>query len=186
MSEPQLTTLFYRYNRFAPVIIVLYVVVFVTFFFISRGMPAYATGIGFAILIVPPIYGAIRKKSFFSLRRIDDRRLILTATHIKVGELEWLVSELKIALYIGGFENFKYSKNNKWITQNSIYGDQNHLSFRAGKKVEDFQFFLRDYKSYEALCAVTDAWKTAGNSLVVKEQFTRDFVRRHVKNSGIK
>lgn len=186
MSEPQLTTIFYRYNRFAPVIIVVYVVLFVSFFFISRDMPAYVSAIGFAILIFPAIFGAIRKKSIFSLRRIDDRRLILNATHIKVGDQQYLVSDLKIALYIGGFENFKYSKNNKWITQNSIYGDQNHLSFRVGKNVEDFQFFLRDYKSYEALCTVTDAWKSAGNSLVVKEQFTREFVRKHVQQLGLK
>jgi hypothetical protein len=90
------------------------------------------------------------------------------------------VSDLKIALYIGGFEDFRYSKNNKWITQNSIYGDQNHLSFRTAKGVEDFQFYLRDYKAYQSLCAVADAWKSAGVKVAVKEQFTREFVRDQV------
>lgn len=180
MSEPRLTTIFYRYNRYAPVIIVLYIVVFVSFFYISRGLPQYVSVIGVVLLIFPPIYGAIRKNSIFSLRRVDERRLTITPTHIQVGEQQYAVGELRIALYIGGFEDFKYSKNNKWITQNSIYGDQNHLSFRTAKGVEDFQFYLRDYKSYQSLCAVADAWKLSGVSLVVKEQFTREFIRDHV------
>lgn len=182
-NSQQLTTIFYRYNRFAPVIILLYVVVFVSFFFVSRGLPAYVGGIGFAVLILPPIYVAIRKKSKFSLRRIDERKLTLTPTYIQIGDRQYPVAALKIALYIGGFENFRYSKNNKWITQNSIYGDQNYLSFRVEKKVDDYQFFLRDYKAYEDICAVADAWKQAGVSIVIKEQFTRAFVREHVNRS---
>jgi hypothetical protein len=180
MSEPQLTTVFYRYNRYAPVIILLYVAAFVTFFFISLSLSPIISAVGFLLLILPPIYGAIRKKSIFSLRRIDERRLTLTPTHIQVGDVQFDVSDLKIALYIGGFEDFRYSKNNKWITQNSIYGDQNHLSFRTAKGVENFQFYLRDYKAYQSLCAVADAWKSAGVKVAVKEQFTREFVRDQV------
>lgn len=177
MNSNQLTTVFYKYNRFAPVIIILYVLVFVVFFFISRDLPGYVSLIGFAVLILPPIIGAIRKKSFFNLRSWDERKLTLTPTAIQVGDQQFAVAELKIALHIHGFEGFSYSKNNKWITRNSIYGDQNYLSFKLGKQVEDYQFFLRDYNAYEALCNVAAAWKSSGVILVVKEQFKREFVR---------
>ena len=181
MSDHQLTTVFYRYNRFAPVIIILYVLVFGAFFYMSMGMPAYVTGIGFVILILPPIIGAIRKKSFFNLRSWDQRKLTFHPSYIQVGEQQFPTAGLKIALHIHGFEGFAYSKNNKWITRNSIYGDQNYLSFRQEKKVQDFQFYLRDYKAYESLCNVTEAWKSSGVTLVVKEQFKREFVREQVK-----
>ena len=109
MSDPRLTTIFYRYNRYAPVIIILYIVVFVSFFYISRGLPQYVSLIGVVLLIFPPIYGAIKKNSIFSLRRVDERRLTITPTHIQIGDQQYAVAELRIALYIGGFEDFKYS-----------------------------------------------------------------------------
>ena len=181
MSGNQLTTVFYKYNRFAPMIIILYVLVFGGFFYISMDLPAYVTAIGFALLILPPIIGAIRKKSFFNLRSWDERKLTLSAEYIQVGEQQFPVPGLKIALHIHGFEGFCYSKNNKWITRNSIYGDQNYLSFKHDNKVEDFQFFLRDFKAYETLCNIAEAWKANGITLVVKEQFKREFVRDQVQ-----
>jgi hypothetical protein len=180
-TTPKLTTIFYKYNRYALVIIILYVLVFVTFFYYTTRMPMYATVTGFAILILPPIIAAIRNKSVFTIRRVDERRLTLTPAHIQIGDMQLAVADLKIALYIGGFDNFKYSKRRKWITQNTIDGDQNHLSVKLNGKVEDLQFFLRDYKSYESLCSVVDAWLSAGISIVIKEQFKRDFVRKQVE-----
>ena len=182
-----LTTIFYKYNRYALVIVILYVLVFGAFLYFTPRLPRYVTIAGFAILILPPIIAAIRNKSRFTIRRVDERRLILTPTHIQIGEAQYPVAGLKIALYIAGFDNFKYSKRNKWITQNTIDGDQNHLSFKVNGKVEDLQFFLRDFKAYENLCSVVDGWLTGGISIVVKEQFKRDFVREHVRmRSNIK
>ena len=179
--KDQVTTVFYRYNRFAPVIIVLYVVVFVVFFFVSRDFPAYVQLIGFAVLVLPPILGAIRKKSFFNLRTWDERKLTFHRDYIQVGEVQYPVKELKIALQIFGFDGFAYSKNNRWISRNTIYGDQNYISFKREKKVEDYQFFLKDYKAYVALCEVAEAWKADGVTIVVKEQFDRAFVRDQVQ-----
>jgi hypothetical protein len=180
VSNPQFTTVFYKYNRYALVIIILYVLVFGAFFYISMKMPPYVTVIGFAVLILPPIVGAVRKKSIFSLRTWDRRKLILTPTHIQVGEQQFAVSHLKIALFVSGFEGFSYSKNNKWITRNSIYGDRNYLSFRSEKSVEDFQFYLKDYKAYLALYEVLEAWKKNEAKVVVKESFSQQFVRDQV------
>ena len=180
-TTPKLTTIFYKYNRYALVIIILYVLVFVTFFYFTTRMPMYATVTGFAVFILPPIIAAIRNRSVFTIRRVDERRLTLTPAHIQIGDMQLAVADLKIALYIGGFDNFKYSKRRKWITQNTIDGDQNHLSFKLNGKVEDLQFFLRDYKSYESLCSVVDAWLSAGVPVVIKEQFKRDFVRKQVE-----
>ena len=180
MSDKQFTTVFYRYNRYALVIIILYVLVFGAFFYISMRMPPYVTGIGFAVLILPPIIGAVRKKSIFSLRTWDKRKLTFTPTHIKVGDREYRVINLKIALFVNGFEGFAYSRNNKWITRNTIYGDRNYLSFRTEKTVEDFQFYLHDYKAYLALYEVINAWKDSEMKLVVKEAFPQQFVKDQV------
>jgi hypothetical protein len=114
------------------------------------------------------------------LRRWDERKLTCTPTHVKVGEKQYDVADLKIALFVNGFEGFSYSKNNKWITRNSIYGDRNYLSFRSEKAVEDYQFYLHDYKAYLALYEVVEAWKSNGVKLVVKEAFTPQFVRDQV------
>ena len=180
MNTNQLITVFYRYNRFAPVIIVLYVLVFGAFFYMSMDMKPWVTVIGFAVLIFPPLYGAIRKKSLFSLRTWDERKLILTPDHIQVGEVKYPIADLRIALQVHGFDGFAYSKNNKWITRNSIYGDQNYLSFRLNKKVEDFQFYLKDYNAYIALYEVIKEWKNQKIPLVLKESFEFDFVRDQV------
>lgn len=162
-------------------IIALYVIVFVVFFFLSRDWPSYVQLTGFGILVLPPILGAIRKKSFFNLRSWDERKLTLNREYIQVGEVQYPVKELKIALHIHGFDGFAYSKNNKWISRNTIYGDQNYISFKRDKKVEDFQFFLKDFKAYEALCDVAEAWKADGVTVVIKEQFNRKFVRDQVQ-----
>jgi hypothetical protein len=156
------------------------VLVFGAFFYISMKMPPYVTGIGFAVLIMPPIIGAVRKKSLFSLRTWDQRKLIFTPEYIKIGEKQFRVSDLKIALYVNGFEGFAYSKNNKWISRNTIYGDRNYLSFRNEKGVEDFQFYLHDYKAYQSLYEVVEGWKSNGVKLVVKEAFTQQFVKDQV------
>lgn len=181
MENKQLITVFYRYNRFAPVIILLYVAVFVVFFFMSRDLPSYVQMIGFGVLVLPPVVGAIGKKSFFNLRTWDERKLTLHREYILVGEVKYPVANLKIALHIHGFDGFAYSKNNKWISRNTIYGDQNYISFKSDKKVEDFQFFLKDFKAYEAVCDVAEAWKADGVTVVVKEQFKRAFVRDQVQ-----
>ena len=156
MSDQQFITIFYKYNRYALVIIILYVLVFGAFFYISMKMSHYISAVGFIVLILPPIIGAVRKKSIFSLRTWDTRRLVLTPAHIKVGEQEFSVSNLKIAIYVNGFEGFSYNRKNRnrWIARNSIYGDGNYLSFRSEKSVEDFQFYLKDYKAYLALYEV--------------------------------
>ena len=180
MSNQQFTTVFYRYNRYALVIIILYVLVFGAFFYISMKMPPYVTGVGFAVLILPPIIGAVRKKSIFSLRTWDKRKLTFTPDFVKVGEQQFRVANLKIALYVNGFEGFAYSRNNKWITRNTIYGDRNYLSFRTEKAVEDFQFYLHDYKAYQALYEVIEVWKSNGVKIVVKEAFPPQFVRDQV------
>lgn len=143
-------------------------------------LSAWVTGIGFAVLIFPPVFGAIRKKSLFSLRNWDERKLILTPDHIQVGEVKYPIADLRIALHVHGFEGFSYSKNNKWISRNSIYGDQNYLSFRLNKKVQDFQFYLSNYSAYNSLYEVIRHWKERGVPLVLKESFEFGFVRDQV------
>jgi hypothetical protein len=180
VNNQKFTTVFYRYNRYAVVIIILYVLGFGVFFYYSMNLPPWVTVAGFLLLILPPLYGAIRKKSAFSLRTWDHRKLILTPEHISIGDQQYPVTDLKIAIFIYGFEGFSYSRNNKWITRNSIYGDRNYLSFRRDKTVDDYQFYLHDYKAYLALYEVVEAWKKNGVSLVVKEQFPQQFVRDQV------
>lgn len=180
MNEHQFVTVFYRYNRFAPAIILLYVLAFGAFFYISMDLSPWVTVVGFLALIFPPIYGAIRKKSLFNLRTWDERRLTFTPEFIQVGEVKYPITDIRMALHINGFEGFAYSRKNKWIARNSIYGDQNYLSFRVDKKVQDFQFYIKNYKAYVSLYDVIDQWKKKGVKLVLKESFSFEFVRDQV------
>jgi hypothetical protein len=56
------------------------------------------------------------------------------------------------------------------------------LAFRYEGKTQSYEFFLRDFNSYVAICHIIDAWKKSGKSFVLKEQFSRDYIRDQVRS----
>lgn len=183
MQEHKLTTVFYQYKSLAAAKMLLYAVLAIGFFFIARHS-TFLLVLWAVLLIVPPVLGALRKRSFFSLQNIDDRKLIITPEYVQVGteKYEWGGIET-VAIYLGGYYGFKYGRKNKRSrgTGSDVPGDDNVLAFRYKGKTQSYQFFLKDYNSYLAICHIIDAWKKSGKSFVLKEQFSRDYIREQIR-----
>jgi len=64
MSTPAITTSVYKYKPYAAWMIGVYCVLLVALFMLSPQLPSVLVGIVAAILLLIPIYGAIRPKSF--------------------------------------------------------------------------------------------------------------------------
>jgi hypothetical protein len=186
MANYKLTTVFYKYKRFAAGWIILYAIVVLGFYFIAKGNP-YLIALWIAIMVVPPVWGALRSKSIFSLRAWDDRKLILTPTYIQVGDDKYEFTDVQaVAIYLGGYDGFSYNSfdqdpKHKKKGAYSVNGDDNVLAFRYQGKAQSYEFYLSDFDSYAAICHIIDSWKNSKKSFVLKEQFSRDFIRKHVR-----
>src|SRR5689334_5953519 len=106
MPDYKLTTVFYKYKRFAAGWIIFYALVVMAFFFIARGN-TWLTVLLVVIMVVPPLWAALRPKSIFSLRSWDDRKLILTPDYIQVGNDSYALSDVQaVAIYLAGYNGF--------------------------------------------------------------------------------
>jgi hypothetical protein len=184
MQEHTLTTVFYKYKRYAAAKMILYLIIAVSFFIVGNGN-TYMILVGVAILIGPPIFSAINQRSFFSLRAWDDRKLIVTPDYIQVGADKYEFEHIQsVAIYLGGYYGFSFGKSSKSGSRgyDSVNGDDNVLAFRYQGKTQSYEFFLRDFDSYVAICHIIDAWKKSGKSFVLKEQFSRDYIRDQVRS----
>ena len=183
MHDPKLTTVFYKYKSFASGKMILYAAFAVGFFFIARHSTLLLC-IWAVLLIVPPTIAAIRQKSFFSLRAWDDRKLTLTPEYIQVGNEQFEFEGVEaVAIYLGGYYGFIYAKPARRSPSvgADVNGDDNVLAFRYKGKSQSYQFFLKDYNSYLAICHIIDGWKKSGKSFVLKEQFSRDYIREQIR-----
>lgn len=183
MQDPKLTTVFYKYKSFASGKMILYAAFAIGFFFIARHSTLLLS-IWAVLVIVPPVIAALRQKSFFSLRAWDDQKLVLTPNHIQVGTVQYEFEGVEtVAIYLAGYYGFRNGPDTRRVPNvgTDVNGDENVLAFRYKGKTQSYQFFLRDYNSYLAICHIIDAWKKSGKSFVLKEQFTRDFIREQVR-----
>lgn len=184
-KEHKLTTVFYRYKRFAGGKLILYAVGAVGLFFVARHN-TFFLALWAVLLIIPPVLIAIRRKSFFSPRVWDDRKLTITADYIQVGVEKYEFTNVEtVAIYLGGFYGFRYGQRQRRDRNdgNDAPGDDNVLAFRHKGVTQSYQFFLRDFNSYAAICHIIDAWKNSGKSFVLKEQFSRDYIREQIRVS---
>ena len=184
-KEHKLTTVFYRYKRFAGGKLILYLIGAVGSFFIARHS-TYLLVLWAALLIVLPVIIAIRRKSFFSLRVWDDRTLTITPNYIQVGTEKYEFTNVEtVAIYLGGFYGFRYGRRGRKDRSagSDVNGDDNVLAFRYKGKTQSYEFFLRDFDSYVAICHIIDEWKKSGKSFVLKEQFSRDYIREQIRLS---
>lgn len=187
MANYKLTTVFYKYRRFAAGWIIVYALLVLALYFISNGNP-YLIALWIAVMIVPPIWGALRSKSIFSLRSWDDRKLTLTPTYIQVGDIKYEFTDVQaVAIYLAGYKGFSYGRGSytpgSRISKKSISsvdGDDNVLAFRYQGKAQSYEFYLSDFDSYAAICHIIDSWKNSKESFVLKEQFSRDFIRKQL------
>lgn len=185
VKEHKLITVFYRYKRFAGGKILLYAVGAVGLFFVARHN-TFFLALWAVLLIIPPVLIAMRRKSFFSPRVWDDRKLIVTADYIQVGTEKYEFTNVEsVAIYLGGFYGFRYGQGRRKDrnTGSDAPGDDNVLAFRHKGVTQSYQFFLRDFNGYVAICHIIDVWKKSGKSFVLKEQFSRDYIREQIRVS---
>ena len=184
MANYKLTTSFYQYRRFAGGWIVIYAVLVLVLFFLAKGNTILLTLL-IAVMLVPPVMVAVRRKSIFSLRSWDDRKLILTPDYIQVGDVQYPFADVQaVAIFLGGYKGL-YAERTLRRSRSlrnppgggSVVGDNNVLAFRYQGKAQSYEFFLSSYDSYAAICHIIEQWKKSGKSLVLKEQYSRDFIR---------
>lgn len=185
MQPYQVKTVFYRYQRMAALKLILYLFFALGSFFVVHKYPTLMV-LWVVLVIIPPLVIAVRKKSMFNLREWDHRPLIITADYVQVGEEKFNFPDIQtIALYIDGFRDlppgvsFQRRRNGVGIL---VSGDKNVLAFRHRGVTRSYEFFLRDFDTYVALCHIIDAWKNSGKSFVLKEQFSRDYIRNQLSN----
>lgn len=178
MAAHQLNTVFYKNQRFAAGKLVLYMVFAVAFFFVALGN-AWLMVIWALSLLVPPLIAAVKRKSIFNLKYWDDRPLVLTPEFIRIGAEQFNFTDIQtVAIYLGGYKGFKHYRGSHDAPVN---GDDNVLAFRHQGKTRSVEFFIRDYHSYVTMCHIIDAWKNSGKSFVLKEAFSRDYIREQMR-----
>ena len=134
------------------------------------------------ILLLLPIYGAIRPTSFFSVRSVDERKLTMDAENIFWDGRTMPVKDVaQLCIYLFAFENFRHREFGVGrATAASEYGDQNNLSFKYQDKQFDFTFYLGDYTQYRTVLQIIDAWRMAGYDVSARSAFDDSYIQREI------
>jgi hypothetical protein len=128
---------------------------------------------------MPLLYGAISKKTVFNFRAWDNRLLTLSPVRIWIGKQSFDTHDIQIDLQIHAYDGFVYHiRKEGLLGRQSTFGNGNTLLIQHKGSMYDVEFHLRDYESYTTLCTIADEWKARGVRLVVKEIFTREFVKK--------
>lgn len=182
MQQHQVKTVFYKYKKSPGIKLILYLLFLLGFFFVARGN-TFLMVLWFATLILPPIVVAVRQRSIFTLRSWDERSLTITADFVQVGEEKFEFKDIQtVAIYLGGFRNLPMALRRRRKSIPTSEGDDNVLAFRHNGVTRSYEFFLRDFDSYVELCHIIDVWKNSGKSFVLKEQYSREYIRKQLSN----
>lgn len=181
----KLTTTVYKYKRSAPWMIVLMVMATVLFFFFSSSLPPIINALGIAVLVFLAVYAVLRPKSIFSIRSVDERKLVLSPDELIWGVLRMPIQEVeKLDLYIYAFDSFKHpamiSAGRKILT--TEYGDKNTISFLYRGVGYDFIFYLGTFKHYDTLIKIMQSWREKGIDFSARSAFTDSYIREQEKS----
>ncbi|OQP65886.1 hypothetical protein A3860_14940 [Niastella vici] len=176
----KLTTTVYKYKRSAPWMIALMVLATVLFFFFSSTFHPIINALGIAVLIFLAVYAVLRPKSVFSLRSVDDRKLVFSPDELIWGTLRMPIHELeKLDVYIYAFDTFKHpamiSAGRKIFT--TEYGDKNTISFLYRSVSYDLTFYLGTFKHYDTLVKIMQSWREKGIDFSARSAFTDSYIR---------
>jgi hypothetical protein len=183
----KLTTTVYKYKRSAPWMIVLMVLATVLFFFFSTTFHPIINAIGIALLILFSVYAALRPKSIFSLRAVDDRKLILTPDELMWGTLQMPIHDVeKLEIYIHAFDTFKHQTTGlgPLKTFNTEDGDKNTISFVYRGTRYDLTFYLGTFNHYDTLIKIMKSWREKGIVFSARSAFTDSYIREQVNRHG--
>lgn len=184
----KLTTTVYKYKRFAHWGILLLVTAIILFFSFSSSLNPVINLLGIVLLFFIAIYAALRPKSIFSLRSVDDRKLVITPDELIWGTWRMPIHEIqKLEVYIYAFDNFKHIRTKsggRKFFYSTEYGDKNTITFFYQGIRYDLIFFLGTFEHYDMLFRITQRWREKGISFSAKSAFTDTYIREQVKYSG--
>lgn len=175
-----LTTTVYKYKRFAPWMIVLMTLATILFFFFSTSFHPLMNAFGVAMLIFFAVYAALRPKSIFSLRAVDERKLVLTPDELMWGTWRMPIHEVeKLEIYIYAFDAFKHYTSSsrgqkKFMTE---YGDRNTITFFYRGIRYDLTFYLGTFNHYDTLVKIMQSWREKGIDFSARSAFTDTYIR---------
>lgn len=179
MKLPKLTTTVYKYNRYAPWLILLYLTSTILFFVFSKSLPQEATLIAVAFFVSVPIFAGIRSKSIFSLRSVDARELTLNPEEIMWGNWVVPIHEVNnLSIYIFAFDSFKHIEGIG--SRQTEFGDKNKLEFKYRGVKYDLTFFLGTFEDYDTLVQIIETWRASGIKLSARTAFEDAYIRQHV------
>ena len=187
MNAPFIITSVYKYRPYAPWMLGAYCLLLVFLFFFSAHMPPVVVGIIAAFLLLLPIYAALKPKSFFSLRAVDERKLSIDAENIFWDGVTMPVKDVKkLSIYLFAFDNFQHRGTGGGVinTKTTEFGDQNKLSFRYQNKNYDFTFFLGNFLQYRTTLQIIQAWQKAGYAVFVRTAFEYSEIESEMKYYG--
>lgn len=183
----KLTTTVYKYKRFAHWGLLLLVAGVILFFFFSGSLNPLMNLFGIVALFSLAIFAAIKPKSIFSFRSVDDRKLVITPEELIWGTWRMPVQEIqKLEIYIYAFDSFKQvrtrSGGRKFFT-NSEYGDRNTISFFYKGGRYHLVFYLGTFEHYDVLVRIIQSWREKGIVFSAKSAYTDNYIREQVKFS---
>lgn len=181
----KLTTSVYKYKRFAPWGLLLLVAAIIIFFFFSGSLNPVANLLGIVVLFFLAIYSALRPKSIFSLRSVDDRKLVITPDELIWGNWRMPIQEIqKLEVYIYAFDNLKHvrtrSGGRKFFTSTE-YGDKNTITFFYQGIRYDLIFYLGTFEHYDMLVRIIQRWREKGVVFSAKSAYTDSYIREQVR-----
>lgn len=180
----KLTTTVYKYKRFAHWGLLLLVAAIIIFFFFSGSLNPVVNLLGIVVLFFLAIYSALRPKSIFSLRSVDERKLVITPDELIWGNWRMPIQDVqKLELYIYSFNNFKYNKikgEGRKLGHPSEYGDKNTIAFLYKGIRYDLTFFLGTFEHYDILVRIMQSWRNKGITFSAKSYFTDSYIREQV------
>lgn len=183
----KLTTTVYKYKRYAAWLIGGFAVFTVIFFMVSPQLNPLFTLVGIILLVVMVLYGAIRPASVFSIRSVDQRKLIFTSDALQWGTWVMPIHEIEqLDVFIHAFDTFRHrtGQERRANTFTTEYGDRNSLTFTYRGLQYELTFFLGNFMHYETLLEIMQSWRDAGINFSVRWAFSDEYIRKNVALNG--
>jgi len=187
MTIPRLTTMVYKYKRYAPWMVAAYAWATVLFFAFCPSLSPLIVLIAMILFVAVAVYAGLRTKSIFSIRSVDERKLTLTLDELVWGN--WLIpiTELEdLEVYIHAFNSFRHQETgyNRRKIVTVEYRDRNQLSFTYRGAKYDLTFYLGTFEHYETLLKILRSWREAGILFSARSAFDDSYIREHVNRYG--
>ena len=182
------TTIVYKYNRYANWMLILYCLATLGLFICSSSLSSIGVIIYCVLLFGLPIYVGMNPKSFLSVRRIDDRTLTISNYSIRYGESLFdilLLNDLSIFIY--AFDNFAHEQSNPDGVEIRFLesGDKNTISFIYLDEEYEFTFFLANYDQYKELYNIVAYWQKNLIPVKARSAFDAGYITEQLGRYGI-